>query len=745
MSQFYNPYHFVPVKGSQGPDDLPVSQLMVARADHPVRHDRFVSESAGSQRVFSGRLICRLTTEDPVVIGSQQERVSQDQPARIEPFELDGRPAIPASTLRGMISAVAEAASNSALRVLEDRAFSYRTPIQTSLSAIGMIVEHDSVDGAKEFRLRPLALPTMQVDRGVAWLPDNYKKMFPLDRTPPLKLYIGDSKSIRSESFAGNLPFRSYSSECPEYCYAKLFPRSWDPGHALVAGPSQHLSGNGQFLLSQQTTDGSCPITEIELPQDEQERGTYTRGILRVLGAPGRPDIPTTKKHELFIPYTNEAEEIEAFPILEEAIARFYRLADARTVARQEEPFLPYEPKGTKRNLQPKGPEDRWFRLKHGDLVYFLPNSRGDQVEEISLSSIWRRWAGSAHQYFRLLSPEKLPFHRGRQYLSIAEQLFGFVEQRHPGVQPGAEESLALASRLRFSFGHLYPEQKGNYYDPEVSLKILDSPKPPLPSFYFRYKTGPARYIPTRDLPSNPSPATQYIPQGRKFYLHRWRQDHQPWRTLAEEDRPQQKSKVRPLKAGLRFYFHIDFDNLSERELSLLCYAIRPADEFRHKLGMGKPLGLGKVRLDPVGIFLVDRKRRYQETSLFESFRYHSAWVALAEKSKEWPDIYATERRCTEKDMPMPVGFEELRQAFQGTMDGDIRQALELLADPAKIRHPVRTPQVAGRTGPELEQETYLWFVQNQRSAIQGRRPQFLVPLTKDTIRLPTLDEEWKE
>ena len=40
----------------------------------------------------------------------------------------------------------------------------------------------------------------------------------------------------------------------------------------------------------------------------------------------------------------------------------------------------------------------------------------------------------------------------------------------------------------------------------------------------------------------------------------------------------------------------VDFDNLSPRELGLLLYALKPAEGFRHKLGMGKPIGLGGVR-----------------------------------------------------------------------------------------------------------------------------------------------------
>ena len=46
--------------------------------------------------------------------------------------------------------------------------------------------------------------------------------------------------------------------------------------------------------------------------------------------------------------------------------------------------------------------------------------------------------------------------------------------------------------------------------------------------------------------------------------------------------------------ANLVFIFRIRFDNLSRRELSLLLYSLRPAELFRHKLGMGKSIGLAR-------------------------------------------------------------------------------------------------------------------------------------------------------
>ena len=124
---FHNPYHFVPVKEQGSSEDLRVTAFKAGEGGH-VTHDRFVTyPSQDARPVYSGRLICRLTTEDPIVIGHIREKLADDS-HRVAPFELplEGRPAIPASTLRGLISSIAETASNSALRVLEDRSLPYR-------------------------------------------------------------------------------------------------------------------------------------------------------------------------------------------------------------------------------------------------------------------------------------------------------------------------------------------------------------------------------------------------------------------------------------------------------------------------------------------------------------------------------------------------------------------------------------------------------------------------------------------
>ena len=331
QTDFHNPYHFVPVQRGNRQGDRRVEDFKRGVVGN-FTHDRFYSGS-GQDVAYSGRLICRLTTEDPVVVGGRREKLA-DESHRVHPFEIkEGEPAIPASTLRGLISSLAEAASNSALRVLEKAEYSRRVEDigKESLSAIGMIIEVDHGNGRPAFALRPLALPTMAgPPNGKFGLDDRYHIMFPVESVPPLKLYIGIGDEIRSSSFVDGLPYRTFSREHPDYFYVKLQARQWNEDHTLTKDSCQHCKDtpNRSFLVAQKPTDGKQPIPESEVQGSAEERNAYKRGILRVLGAVDRPDMPATKKHELFLPYPEEAEDGKVFPILPEAIDNFRRLAN---------------------------------------------------------------------------------------------------------------------------------------------------------------------------------------------------------------------------------------------------------------------------------------------------------------------------------------------------------------------------------------------------------------------------------
>lgn len=711
MTQYHNPYHFVPAVADTRPDDLPVADFEDLLVNH-VRHDKYVDGT------YSGRIICRLTTEAPIFVGANRTKDATDRsPAEVAPFLLDKKPAIPASSLRGLISSLAEAASNSALRVLENRAFSFRRVMTESLSAIGMVVV---ING--EFHLRPLTLPNIELNQGrPARLSGGFSNLYPV---PNLKVYVGSASFIRRIDF----PYETFSFDRPKFYGLKLRQRAWSANQDLPSDPDQYIK-NGRFLLSQRSLKNEDPVPWERI--SEAEKSQYTRGIMRVLGCHPKRDLPNTKKHEIFIPYPVAAESWPTIPIAKSAVDRFHELADERTDLNENSPeLLPYQPRGTDRNPEP---DKKLFRLKAGDLVFFKPTSDGAAVEELSFSSIWRgrveaTWNGvldgaRAADFFSDIDRELPPFDSGRDSISIAEQLFGFVQDDKEKDQAS---SLALAGRVYFS--HALTNAGADCLLPSVTLRILDSPKPPSPALYFKHRESRNRYIPKRDLSLD-----DHTPQGRKFYLHHRQQDinSEAWKTRNNE-RNKQKVSVTPVKSGTEFYFHVDFDNLSKRELGLLLYALKPTSNFRHKIGMAKPLGLGTINIEPVGVFRINRQNRYSAAGLFQP-RYSECWLASNAQVQDWPATYNAEKASSATSSD----FEPLRKEFRDSMNANIRQALELIGTtgPASIRYRVVTP-LAETNGREedSEKETFQWFVANDKNGHQC-----LQPLDAQTRELPTL------
>lgn len=73
-----------------------------------------------------------------------------------------------------------------------------------------------------------------------------------------------------------------------------------------------------------------------------------------------------------------------------------------------------------------------------------------------------------------------------------------------------------------------------------------------------------------------------------------------------------QHTKIRPVKKDVVFTGSIRFENLSKVELGALLFALNLPNGCCHKLGMGKPLGLGSIKIEPK-LYISNREKRYKE------------------------------------------------------------------------------------------------------------------------------------
>jgi CRISPR-associated protein (TIGR03986 family) len=730
---FHHPYHFVPVEPPSG--NVSRSAFENGAPTH-VTHGRYAPDT------WSGRIVCRLETVSPMFIGSTRHE-EDDKPVKVkvDNYTLAGQIAIPASSLRGTLSSIAEAASDSAMRVFDSKAhYSVRKPMEPEhvLSAIGVVLG----DKASGFQLQPLCIPTLRADRdGFAALPKPFWSLFP---EPNLKVYVGDSRSIRRDSF----PFRTFDMAKPEWFALPLETRKWLPGYRLADDRFQYrkpVSTRG-YVLGQTPLEGAADPVPIEEAKrlDEDRRRTWKPGVMRVLGCWGNreAEIPPGKKHEVFLPWPERPD----WPVVEipgSVVDEFHELCAARMEASlkaherdpRKNPLLPFEPRDTRPGRESKSTPkaQRLILLKKGDLVYFGVDERGT-INEISFSAIWRKTvrngtdSAKASEFF---PAELSPFSHTRGTVSPAELLFGFVEdvKGRPAPPPPAKprQALALASRVRTSAA--LPSGPVRLLD-EVTLKVLDAPKPPCPSLYFKPRGNPnGEFIPKMKLD-----ARLHEAQGRKFYLHQPPQT-EPWRSVSKKAGPDakevnkdQQCRINPIAAGQSFYFHLDFDNLSDAEIGLLLYSLSPSERFLHKIGMGKGIGLGSVRISPMALLRVDRARRYTPEGLAGP-RYHQALLAPAALA-HWDGPYAAEKLAASSAPASDL--LPIRDAFRNGMNPNIRQAIELIGDPANVKAPVLPPLIQGQTDPELE--TFKWFVANETGLVD-RAADREIPAQKQFLR----------
>jgi hypothetical protein len=101
---------------------------------------------------------------------------------------------------------------------------------------------------------------------------------------------------------------------------------------------------------------------------------------------------------------------------------------------------------------------------------------------------------------------------------------------------------------------------------------------------------------------------------GRKFYFH-----HSPAINPLTARGPvffsgkPANRYIQPLDYDTCFHFRLDFTNLEADEFGALLLAITLENDMRHKIGYGKPLGLGSVQLAPTRLTLVDYATRYTQ------------------------------------------------------------------------------------------------------------------------------------
>ena len=525
------PYNFVEL-----PDQ-------VVPAPPPPDHDRYYGDR------LTGKIECTLTTSSPLYIRCsltseqfQQEQQAKDLPDFFYTNPANQSPAIPGSSLRGMLRMLIEIISFSKLgRISNNQKFffravaakkddplasEYKKHISPKKVRAGYLVErHDG------WYIRPALLID---DAPFVWVQDNkvcstypsFTSVKDLDYRPQYIDDIGfDDIYVKyPRSFAGRL------SANPDTCKYR---------GVLVT------SGN----MSKSGTDA---------------RSTRRRNHCLVREGDKKADL---------------------LKISDDAIQDY---CSALTDFQQEPPFKP----------------GKGF-LSNGRCIFYCQPKAGQMVSLFGQSPNFRipyfpKDDGKAASALDFLPEDLL----NSTTIDLTDAIFGFVrsEKQEDHSQQACASRVSISDAIcQKSIDDIWLKNK------IIVPKTLGSPKPTTFQHYLVQNNADKPLL--KSYANKPNVET--VVRGHKLYWHKGRSPD------IELENPNsvsdtQKALIKPIKPGVEFRFSIHFENLSHSELGVLLWILNIAqdEKYRLSLGMGKPLGMGAVRIEHQ-LYLSDRPKRH--------------------------------------------------------------------------------------------------------------------------------------
>lgn len=545
------PYNFVPLpEHVLWAEELPTQDVY-----HPGRH--------------TGWLGCTLTTASPLYVrcGLLPEQVAQEIEAKDRPdfFYTDPttmEPVIPGSSLRGMLRALVEIVSYSKVQPVTDTAkMTFRAvaapkddpltqPYQDVLGKYGRDVKAGYVEKrGDDWFIRPARRPS---DLGLPGK-DQYLKV--------------KDRQIPNGAIQGLIRFKS---------------NNYHPQYHMVSFDTRIGRGKrGKYVR----------VVDIG-PADA---GGRYQGVLVCSGNMAESGEGASSKRKNYALVLERNSKAKPIPINKQAVQDY---TDTLTEFQKEKPF-----------------SERWGCLVDGRPVFYI--QKGKEVIAFGHCPNFRvpAWLPGSNPKRAATPldfvPEEL---RDSNQTDLAEAIFGYVEEDKKAAREAARRG-----RIAVTDAALEAGQDNVWFDPAqpvVIPKILASPKPTTFQHYLVQENDRKKSL----AHYGSKPGEETVIRGHKLYWHKRDVDREFFEdedfrgqsTLPKGDT--QHTTIKPVRPDLRFRFHIHFENLSDVELGALLWLLGVADDdgYRFKLGMGKPLGLGSVKIK-ADLHLTDRQVRYTQ------------------------------------------------------------------------------------------------------------------------------------
>jgi len=742
---FHNPYNFIPA--------LPRQHLS---ADHPLGDSTPVGHGIYHPDRWSGTIAVELTTMTPLLIPDAAKAEAINDEHKIYPIRVgpDGRPYLPSTSIKGMLRSAYEAITNSRLSIFEKHSdrLAYRAPAEGKSNQYTYPARVEQRNN--QLYLRILAAPDLLDKAG----------KLPRYRTKAQAKELDKGESNLALTYEGN-------SDLPKHgdsVWVRLNLQQNDEANL----PSEILKNlkvglkprNGSVKLPKAVV---TRIRKREPNSPPPGQGDWHKGWVYVTGAniSGKRYERVFIEHDddSFIPVNENMKTLWKDLILDyqkQHKRDLEKRQEARPKPQQPQDYLGDEPgkTGWSTYIYQAGIEV----LDAGTLCYVelktaLEDSRltSDQVKGIFPVVLSRRLYTSNPED---LLDQSLKPARSRAELSPVDRVFGWVNQNGKGAYKG---------NLRIgSVQCLTKEWREDFGGTGLPLAILGQPKPQQARFYIAkdqqgtpldngtskangYQTsqklrGRKVYAHHRGLPSDywHDPLGDRTQQSQNGFYQEFRRPkllekpdpNKPKRRNVQlQYREQQDDQNRSIQAWVKptvtFQFTINVTNLSQVELGALLWLLSLPDDHYHRLGAGKPLGFGSVRLAICWSQTVLRMGRdWQKFYLsFDKTAANPADVETIAKA-------AISTYCTT--------FEQAYGQGKPFAEIPIIRAFYQCAKGFEDGKPIHYPRARQQSGtdsvpPHPEGKAFEWFVANDR--VGG--PKVSLPALWDDHGLPLLDK----
>ncbi|MGW4031659.1 TIGR03986 family type III CRISPR-associated RAMP protein [Streptomyces sp. NPDC004838] len=723
-TEFANPYLFIAAPPREGKGGG-LGDLGDRRPDghHRIRQDR-----------WSGRIAVTLTVETPLLLldtsrpdTAENGHVTYPVPTRA------GAPHLPATSVKGMLRTAYEAVTNSRFGVFtgHDDRLGYRMTTREGLTMVPARISDDGEEvvllpgdtpvggqGDTDFPLHAAWLPQYTARRAT---PGNYRdrRRYP-DGRPPAH---GDEVDAEVEL-----------CRHPRKGFLYWTVRRLSPADPAATMPSL-AGGAAPVPGTRRTIRGWVFISNQNVGNKHDER---------VFFAGSRPAIRRPLTSSLRSEWQNLIRDYRAANRRSDVLER--RLPGGATASPQQ--FLGDQPGKTA--WSPHQYENTYLRLEPGTLCYATVVGDADVTGLYPVAIARALFDKPPKELLHSSLRPAADLHE----LSPADRVFGWVADSGGGAYRG---QLRVGPVTCDTAAEQAVE---TFPAPGVPLAVLSAPKPQQGRFYLAADQNTPHKPLRPGKPKNEWFTSGQGPRGRKAYWHHaglpgdyWSnpaedrtqtptfgryQEYRrpgpvqhpasPWKRAEDGDRKysrpdgsrerddQNRSVLGWIRPGTVFRFTLGVENLTDTELGALSWLLALPDRHFHRLGHGKPLGFGSVRLDldPAGTDLrtgADWRTYYRDLAPAPDTR-RPAGDGVRESFQDLTEKFEEHARTVTPDDPgSPLS------AFLAAARGPHGLAVHY----PRTRANGDKDDDAHAPPPDPEGRSYTWFVANDRAGKDGR------------------------